>query len=265
MHEIGRSEGDDPAVDERRLVEVVGSAGQIVGRRDDRPAGLRLRFEDAHQVLLGRHVHPRDRFVEQVQVRLRRERLGEEDPAALPARQGTDLAVSLVGHPDGLERRIDRLAILAAHRAAQPDQRHPAHHHDVADGDRERPVDELRLRDVGDPLRRFPRGPAEDLDGARDRREQPGDRLEERALARPVRADDRQERAGRDLEIDVGQRDAVAVARRDVAQPDRDRRRRSRSPERLHDLVHVPAHHREVGVVGRRSRPCRCRASSRPS
>ena len=85
--EIGRPERHDPAVDERGLVEVVGGAREVVGRRDDRPAGIRLGLEDPHQVLLGRHVDPGDRFVEQVQVGLRRERLGEEDAAALAARQ----------------------------------------------------------------------------------------------------------------------------------------------------------------------------------
>ena len=94
-HQIGRTERHDPAVDERRLVEVVGGAGEVVGRRHDGPARIRLGLQDPHQVLLGRDVDAGHRLVEEVQVGLRGERLGEEDPAPLPARERADLAVSL--------------------------------------------------------------------------------------------------------------------------------------------------------------------------
>ena len=59
----------------------------------------------------------------------------------------------------------------------------------------------------------------EDLDRAGARLEQAGDDLEQGALAGTVRADDGEQAAGLDGEIDVLERDAVAVADRDVGEP----------------------------------------------
>ena len=148
--EVGRALGDEPAVEQRRLVESLGGADQVVGRGDDRLAGPRLGLEDVHQVLLGPRVDAGDRLVEQVQLGFGGDGPGEEDPAALAARQGADLAVDRIGHPDRLEGRRDPLAIDRAGLAPEAEPGVAAHHHDLADGDRELPVDRLRLRQVGD-------------------------------------------------------------------------------------------------------------------
>ena len=74
-------------------------------------AGSGLRLEDVHQVLLGPHVDAGDGLVEEVQVGLGRDRAGQEDAAALAARQRADLAVDGVGHPDRLERGDDPLVV----------------------------------------------------------------------------------------------------------------------------------------------------------
>ena len=108
---LGRTGRDDPAVDQRGLVEALRGADQVVGRGDDRLAGPRLGLEDVHQVLLGRGVDAGDRLVEQVQVGLGGDRPGQEDAPALAAGQRADLAVDGVGHADRLERRGDALAV----------------------------------------------------------------------------------------------------------------------------------------------------------
>ena len=148
------------------LLEALRGAGEVVGRRDDRLAAPRLGLEEVHQVLLRGRVDAGHGLVEQVEVGVRGERPGEEHAPPLAARQLTDLHAAVVGHPDLLEGLADRCPIVRSGTAQRPERRIATHHHDVADRDRERPVDELRLRHVGDPAGlpsgRFP----EDLDPA---------------------------------------------------------------------------------------------------
>ena len=93
--------------------------------------------------------------------------------------------------------RATALAIVAPRLAADPEPGVAAHHHDLADGHRELPVDGLGLGHVGDVAGPPPGGPPRTVDRPAERLDEPGDQLEERALAGAVRADDRQQRAGR--------------------------------------------------------------------
>ena len=113
----------------------------------------------------------------------------------------------------------DGAPVVAARPADRPEPREAAHHHDVLDRDRECPVHELRLGHVGDAAALAARRRAEDLDPPRPRLEQAGHELEQRALARAVGPDDREQAAGLHGERHVLERDALAVARRHVAQP----------------------------------------------
>ncbi len=221
--QVGRAVSHQPTVDERRLMEMVRRAREVVGRRDDRPPGVGLGLEDPHQVLLGRDVHTGHRLVEQIQVRPGRQRLGEEDTPTLAPGQLPDLAVALCGHADRVKCGGDGVAVLLSDRPTEPDERDAPHHHDIADRDRKCPVHDLGLWHVGDPLGGQPWRRPEDLDRAGERLEQPGDGLQERALAGAVRADDCEQRPDRDLEVHRVQGDAVAVAGGHVAEPDRQR------------------------------------------
>ena len=111
---VRRAGGHDPAVDEGRLVEAVGGAGQVVGGCDHRPSGPRLGLQDVHQVLLGRRVDAGDRLVQQVEVRVSRDCPGQEDPTPLTARQRADLALHRIRHADRLERIADGGAVRGA-------------------------------------------------------------------------------------------------------------------------------------------------------
>ena len=94
-----------------------------------RPA--RVRLEDIHQVLLGRDVDAGDGLVEEVQVGFRRQGPSEEDPPALAARQGPDLAVRS-GRAIPTVSSACATASWSPRRAPpDPDERVAAHHHDV--------------------------------------------------------------------------------------------------------------------------------------
>ena len=138
----------------------------------------------------------------------------------LAAGQLPDLAVAFGRHRHGLEGLRHRLAVGRARSAPDADRRVPTHHHDLADRDREAPVDELRLGHVGDPAGGLARWAAQHLDRPRPDRQQPRDDLEQRALARAVGSDDREQRPAPDGEADVLEGDAVPVSRADTCEPD---------------------------------------------
>src|SRR5712671_2899901 len=69
--------GDEPSVEEGRLLEPLGRADEVVGRRDDGLARSRLGLEDVHQLLLGPSVDARDGLVEEVQLWIGGDRTSE--------------------------------------------------------------------------------------------------------------------------------------------------------------------------------------------
>ena len=137
-------------------MEALRGAEQVVGRRDHRLAGTRLGLQDVHEVLLGHGVDAGDGLVQQVQVGLGGDRPRQEDAPALAAGQGPDLAIRL-RLPCRPSRAPRRRAPGRSRpgRRPNPMQRVAAHHHHVADRDRELPVDGLGLGQVRDPLRRL--------------------------------------------------------------------------------------------------------------
>ena len=162
-----------------------------------------------------------DGLVEQEQVGLRGDRPGQEHPPPLAAGQPTDLGRAVVGHADLLERLVDRGPIVRGRDGGAARAPEAAHHHDVLDRDREGPVDELGLGDVGDPpglpAGRPPRTSIRPVHGC----SRPGHQLEERALAGAVRTDDGEQACpARPPDRHVLQGEAVVVAGGDVGEPD---------------------------------------------
>ena len=186
--------GDDRPVDREHLLEPLRGGRQVVGRRDDRLAAVRLGLEEVHQELLGRRVDAGHRLVEEEQVRLRGERPGEEHAPSLAAREPPDLRPQVGRHADLRQRVADGAAVVGARPADRPEPREAAHHHHVLDRDREPPVDELGLGHVRDAACLAAGRRPEDLDPPRPRLQEPGHQLEQRALAGAVRA--RRPRAG---------------------------------------------------------------------
>jgi hypothetical protein len=191
-----------------------------VGTRDDRLAAPGLGVEDRHEVLLGGVIDAGHRLVEEDEIGLRGEGPGQEDAAPLAAREGPDLAAGVGRHPDELEGVGHGGMVASAGTTEWPQARVAAHHHDVAGGHREAPVDGLGLGDVGHRPGVLAGPAAEDGDRAAPRLEEAGDELQEGALATAVGAYDRGQRAGRELEVDVFEDDLVLVTDGDVHEPD---------------------------------------------
>jgi hypothetical protein len=139
----------------------------------------------------------------------------------LPARQCADLPLGERSHPNPLEGVPDRAAIFPAGTEHRADMRIAAHHDDLAGRDRKAPVDELALRDVGDPPALDQ--PAVEANAPDVPRHEAEDGPQERALAAAVRTDDPDEPARRNVERDVFDRPAVVVAGGKVAEFERGR------------------------------------------
>ncbi len=183
---------------------------------------------------------PGHRLIEEVELGLRGERAGEEDPPALAAGKRADLSPSEVGHVHLRQGGGDRRMVA---RARSPDRAQPGvptHHHDVAGTDREAPVHGFRLGHIGHRSRMRTRRRPEHLHLPGPWAEQPCDELEERALAATVRADDRGQRARLQDEVHLLQDGSILVSNGHIRETDagrhwdhrrgRRRRRHRRAP-----------------------------------
>ncbi len=222
QHEVGRAVGDDRAVHRQHLLEALGGAGEVVGRGDDRLAAGRLGLEEVHQQLLGGGVDAGHRLVQQEQVRLGGERPGEEHAPSLAAGRGARSA-SAGGRPSapapGRPWTARRSSAPGAAHASEA--REAAHHHDVLDRDREGPVHELRLRArrrrAAPRGRRGRRGPGS---GPTTDATRPAISLSSVLLPAPLGPTTARRLPGLHRDRHVLQRDPLAVAGGDVAQPD---------------------------------------------
>jgi len=233
--------GDETAVQGDDRIEMGGRGGQVVRGGDDGAATLRLGMQDRHQVLLGRDVHAGDRLVEQVELGIRRDRACQERTPALAAGELTDLRLGAVEHANLVERIANGLPVGGVRPPPGTQTRVAAHHRDVPDADRERPVDQLGLRHVGDPPGRLTGGQPERLDSAGGWRHEPGNQLQERALAAAVRPEDRDQGPGWQVEGDLLQRDPLPVAGAHVAQADGHGGRCGRSARLERGVGHLSA------------------------
>ena len=190
------------------VLEALGGAGEVVRRRDDRPAAGGLGLEEVHQVLLRRDVDAGHRLVEEVQVRLRprgpgrgrrggagrrtasRSGSGRDPPMpTCSSACGDGVAVRRAGPAERAERADSGPSSRRPRRSpGSPSRRSPP-------GARRRPAG---------PRRRAARRARRTVPGPR--LEQAGDDLEQRGLAAAVRPEDRDERARPELDVDVADR-----------------------------------------------------------
>jgi hypothetical protein len=178
----------------------------------------------APEVAAERRVEVRERLVQQHDLRLGRERARERDPLALAPRQLVRVAVGLVLEAHQLERPAREPVALVASAARQP-ERDVRLHLQVRE---ERVV--LEHHPGPAPLRRRePAGPRHELAADRDRAGvgplEPGDQAQQRRLAAAGRAEHRDQLAGRDVELDAGDRSRRAERLRDALEPDAHRAR----------------------------------------
>src|SRR5450756_1146297 len=148
-----RAVGDQPPVQEGHQLEALGSRLHVVGAHEYGDAPLAQPREEAEDRLLGVHVHAGERLVEQQHVRLLGERPGEEHALLLAAGQLADGAPRELGDAELVQTARHHLAVGRLG-AAQPAQAAVApHHHHVAHGDGQAPVDLLAPGHVGDGIR----------------------------------------------------------------------------------------------------------------
>lgn len=112
-HRRRRSCRDHPSGQEQDHVGPTG-VGQVVGRDDDRPSPGALLVDGRVDELARDGVEPGDRLVEQEQLGLLGQALGDEGALALPAGQLAQLAASQVGEVHALEGGAHGVTIARA-------------------------------------------------------------------------------------------------------------------------------------------------------
>ena len=235
---LGRAVEDDAAADEDEPLDEALDGPELVRDVEDGDRELAVElFEQAGQRFLGFDVDTGGRLVQDEQRRLAGERLGDERPLLLAARQRAQRDVGAVAEPDPLDRLGDDGAVAPAQRSEQAAGSQPARGHDLAHR-RGRVDAELRaLGEVAErgatrePRRRL----AEEESLARRWTLEPERQPHQRRLAAAVRPCDRNELARLDGEADVlDDRLTAVVGERDVAELDRYRHpRASRSAARF--------------------------------
>ena len=228
---LRRTVEDDAAADEDEPLDEALDRAELVRDVEDGDRSSRWRRSSRPgERLLRLDVDPGRRLVQHEQRRLGGERLRDERPLLLAARERAQRHVGALGQPDPLDRLGDDRAVAAAQRAEQAAGREPARGDDLAHGRRRVDAELRALGEVAErgaarePRRRL----AEEERLARRRPLEPERQPHQRRLAAAVRTGDRDELARLDGELDVLEhRPAAVVGERDVAQLDRYRHPRA--------------------------------------
>jgi hypothetical protein len=125
---------DRPDIDQEDMVEIASHRRQIVMHRDHRLAGRPQVFQHIDDRPFGGGVHPGKGLVQQVKLRLLRQRPGQEHPLLLAARQLPDLAMPEIGHADPRQAGLRPGAMRAADAADQAKLGIEPHQHHIAHG-----------------------------------------------------------------------------------------------------------------------------------
>jgi hypothetical protein len=169
--------------------------------------------QERDDVALVAHVEVGERLVEQQQLGLAHERLGDGDALLLATRQLRHAALGQLASTHGVEHVVHPRALGAAQRsqppagATQPQRHQVPRPHGLADGGG------VVLRHVPDAVVAAAGRLAEHLDAAGRWIVQAEDHLQQRGLARTVRPEHGDHRAGLDLER-AGGPDLVTAAAR---------------------------------------------------
>ncbi len=148
---------------------------------------------------------------------------GDEDALLLSAGEAADGLIGEVSHAHGIESFLNLRAVGAGITSEEAFFSVKAEFDNLADGDRESPIERVALGHVADDVA-FGTcgggGHAFDTDGAGVWGERSEDEFEERTFAAAVGADDAKDGSLFDVECDVLQRGAAIIAKADIADAD---------------------------------------------
>src|SRR5262245_59942812 len=194
---------DPPAVEEEDPLGELGGEVEVVEDGHPGEAGAIRGEEPVEDLDLVGDVEVGGGLVEEEELGLLRERLGEEDPLALPRGEGRDVPLGEGERARRLERALDGPRVLRLLPIEPPAVGKPADRDELPDAEGE---GALRLRreeghPPGEPARGHRREvvPLEE-DPPPPKAQHPRQGAQERRLPRPVRAHDREPLAAADLE-----------------------------------------------------------------
>lgn len=193
--------------------------GEVVGRKHDGAPFVDTFVDDVEDAELAREVETGDGFVEQQQVGIGRQRLGDENPLLLPAGELPERPPPQLADLEASCREVDEVVVATTKRPQQSTIAESPHPEDLVDRERHPLVVPPMLGDEGD-------GPGH-FDDAVVSLDQAGEHREQGRLATAIRPDQRHRRAGRDVE-------------------------RARSERRDGPVVDARANDPQTGTTGRR-------------
>src|SRR5579863_1635412 len=171
-------------------------------------------FDQREQIGRGLGIDGVEGLVEHDQARILQQHPRKQHALHLPAGQRADGAVLKTAQADGCERLRDSPARVLADAAEKTDLAPQPGADEIKNRNRKAAVDIHRLRQIGDVADVETIGE----DRAGQGFEDPDNAPEQRRLAGTVGADHREQRAGRDLAIEVMHGRMPVVAQRDVAE-----------------------------------------------
>jgi hypothetical protein len=147
-HELRWAVRHHPASERNHVMEPLSGAGKVVRGCYHRPTACRLGIQDVHDLLLRHRVHSGDRFVEQVNLRVRSECARNEDASPLPTGEFADLTRRKACHVYAFQRLRNCGTICGASTTERPNPWRTPHCHDLINGDRKTPIHLFCLRDI---------------------------------------------------------------------------------------------------------------------
>ena len=196
----------DPPADEDNAFHEALDGPELMRNVEDRHAEITVEtVEQSCKCLLGLYVDPRRRLVQDEQLRLRCERLGDECALLLPAGETHEWPLGDAGESDARNRFVDELAVASRKTPQKSRARQAPGDHDLANSGRRvepklRSLSEIAEREApGEPVSRYV-GKERLADSGSLQAE---DEAHERRLAPAVRPGDGDELAGLDTQIDI--------------------------------------------------------------
>jgi hypothetical protein len=216
---------DDPAPHEYEALDEALDRAELVRDEHDRDVEVAVQLlEKCRERLLGVDVDPGRGFVEYEQVGLSGERLGDEGPLLLTARQGRERRGRTIDEADALDRLLDDGPIALPQRAKQADARDAAGRDDFAHADGRIDSELGSLGKIADPRALAEaHGPrSEQARGSLLRAFEPQGDSKQRCLTAAVRTCDRDELTQLDLQADIPEHGHSAwIGEGDVSELDR--------------------------------------------